>query len=212
MERIAPAGHVIGDTPEQVWGMTSAERLRRSLSRLGAAADAPSPTAVLLRAGYVLEERLVKALLQRPGVALIDAAGQPVGAHVPAEAAATVGAALATGALPDDFRGERLTAVALAGDYNAALRKRESPLLERLTAETRAPVEKRLFDGSYKGVTDLVTKYLWPAPALAVTRLCAAVGVTPNQVTFDRPRAGLRRASACSGPASSAGAWWRPGS
>jgi len=37
--------------------------------------------------------------------------------------------------------------------------------------------------GSYKGVTDLVTKYLWPVPAFFVTKLCAKLKLTPNQVT-----------------------------
>lgn len=41
-----------------------------------------------------------------------------------------------------------------------------------------------MFTGSYKGVTDVVTKYVWPAPALRVTRWCAERGVTPNTVTW----------------------------
>jgi phosphatidylglycerophosphate synthase len=53
-----------------------------------------------------------------------------------------------------------------------------------LTAETARAVEKRQFQGSYKGVTDLVTKHYWPAPARVVTRWCALAGITPNQVTF----------------------------
>jgi hypothetical protein len=56
-------------------------------------------------------------------------------------------------------------------------------VLERLTPETVRAVEKRLFQGSYKGVTDLVTKYVWPAPARVVTRWCALAKMTPNQVT-----------------------------
>jgi phosphatidylglycerophosphate synthase len=57
-------------------------------------------------------------------------------------------------------------------------------VLERLTPETRVAVEKRLFQGSYKGVTDLVTKYVWPTPARIVTRWCALARMTPNQVTL----------------------------
>jgi phosphatidylglycerophosphate synthase len=44
-------------------------------------------------------------------------------------------------------------------------------------------IEKRVFGGAYKGVTDIVTLYLWPAPARLVTRWCANLGITPNQVT-----------------------------
>jgi hypothetical protein len=78
----------------------------------------------------------------------------------------------------------RLTALELGSAYNSALRKREPPVLERLTPETRVAVEKRLFQGSYKGVTDLVTKYVWPTPARIVTRWCALAKMTPNQVTL----------------------------
>jgi phosphatidylglycerophosphate synthase len=78
----------------------------------------------------------------------------------------------------------KLNAQELAGNYNSALRKREPPVLERLTAASVDAVEKRLFQGSYKGVTDLVTKYVWPPPAQVATRWCALAKITPNQVTF----------------------------
>jgi phosphatidylglycerophosphate synthase len=45
-------------------------------------------------------------------------------------------------------------------------------------------IEALTFKGSYKGVTDLVTKYVWPTPARIVTRWCAVAKMTPNQVTF----------------------------
>ena len=77
-----------------------------------------------------------------------------------------------------------ITAVDLGGSYNHALRKREPPVAVRLTPENVRAVEKRLFQGSYKGVTDLVTKHVWPAPARVVTRWCALARITPNQVTF----------------------------
>jgi phosphatidylglycerophosphate synthase len=72
---------------------------------------------------------------------------------------------------------------ALDDGYNDTLRKREPPFLMRLTPANLPAIERRVFGASYKGVTDLVTLYLWPAPARAVTRLCAHLGITPNQVT-----------------------------
>jgi phosphatidylglycerophosphate synthase len=44
-------------------------------------------------------------------------------------------------------------------------------------------IERRMFDGAYKGVTDFVTKRVWPWPAFHVTRLCARLGISPNLVT-----------------------------
>jgi phosphatidylglycerophosphate synthase len=52
-----------------------------------------------------------------------------------------------------------------------------------LTADNLEAIEARVFAGSYKGVTDFVTLYLWPRPASACTRICAQLGLTPNMVT-----------------------------
>jgi phosphatidylglycerophosphate synthase len=43
--------------------------------------------------------------------------------------------------------------------------------------------ERKLFDSVYKGVTDVVTKWVWPSPAFWATRLLASCGVSPNVVT-----------------------------
>jgi phosphatidylglycerophosphate synthase len=45
-------------------------------------------------------------------------------------------------------------------------------------------VERRLYLNAYKGVTDLITKYVWPWPAYYVTRACVRLGITPNAVTL----------------------------
>jgi phosphatidylglycerophosphate synthase len=45
-------------------------------------------------------------------------------------------------------------------------------------------VERKLFASVYKGVTDIVTKYAWPEPALWLTRGAAAMGLSPNAVTI----------------------------
>ena len=174
-----------GGSEVRIWGMTAAQRLSRSFQRLGLAAYDPSDqtgNVVLVDAGWVLDEALVRALAERPGAALVDGAGRAVAVHIAAAEAAAATNALQAGTLAGSH--ERLTAMELLGAYNSALRKREPPVLERLTAETVRPVEKRLFQGSYKGVTDLVTKHVWPAPARVVTRWCALAGITPNQVTF----------------------------
>src|SRR3546814_10183117 len=72
----------------------------------------------------------------------------------------------------------------LVGSYNSRLRKREIPFLGALDASTVSAIEKRTFAASYKGVTDVVTKYVWPWPARHVTRFCARFGISPNQVTL----------------------------
>jgi phosphatidylglycerophosphate synthase len=66
---------------------------------------------------------------------------------------------------------------------NTELRKREQPFLMRLEPATIRAAERASYFGAYKGVTDLLTKYLWPEWALVLTRLAARAGVTPNAVT-----------------------------
>lgn len=45
-------------------------------------------------------------------------------------------------------------------------------------------LESELFTRSYKGVTDLVTKWLWPVPAFWTVRFCVRFGLRPNHVTL----------------------------
>jgi hypothetical protein len=49
-------------------------------------------------------------------------------------------------------------------------------------ARTRE-AQNRIFDASYKGITDFVTKWVWPLPARIVTGWCASLGIAPNTVT-----------------------------
>ena len=95
-------------------------------------------------------------------------------------------AALTAGAAATDPAFAGLAAAApeeMAGGYDQALRKRGTAYVLHLTSGSRRAVEWRMFGGAYKGVTDFVTKYVWPHPAFHVVRGCVALGITPNQVT-----------------------------
>ena len=39
------------------------------------------------------------------------------------------------------------------------------------------------YGNAYRGITDLVTKFVWPRPAKQVVHVCANLGITPNMVT-----------------------------
>jgi phosphatidylglycerophosphate synthase len=185
-----PLGVILGDNATRIWGMSASERLRRGLLRVGVSqlvTALPEQGPVLLVSNHwVLDEPLLAALAKASNTLLLDDQGQLVAANVASESAAAVVSALSAGhgveQLPDHLK--RCDVASLGGNYNDALRKRELPYLLRLTPATRAAVERRMFQGSYKGVTDLVTKYLWPRPAEVATRWCAERGFSPNQVTF----------------------------
>jgi phosphatidylglycerophosphate synthase len=179
-----PTGIIIGSGAARIWGMTGAERLRRTFLRAGVEpADSPvaDRAAIVVRGDWVMDEALLKAVVQKPGAVLMGPGDVPVAAHAPAGQGVAVIEMIAAGTKP----GPGLTPIeAEALTYNEALRKKEPPVLEPLTEGNVRAVEARTFQGSYKGVTDIVTKYAWPLPARIVTRWCALARMTPNQVTF----------------------------
>jgi len=185
---------VLGSSPVRIWGMSSTERLRRQLLRTSVGdlrPDLASATGaarvLLLRADWAYEQRLIEALVESPDTVLLaPGSGMPIAANVGGADAAAVAEALlngAAGSLPADHL-RLLDPEGLGGNYNFKLRKREVGYVIPLTPQTLAEVENRTFAGSYKGVTDFVTKYVWPWPAKQVTRWCAERGITPNQVTL----------------------------
>lgn len=82
--------------------------------------------------------------------------------------------------LPDELE------VIRPGDLKAFdinLRRSTRPLLECVTSANRDELENKLYGNAYRGITDLVTKFVWPKPAKQVVHICANLGITPNMVT-----------------------------
>lgn len=156
-----------GEGQEQVWGMTSAERVRRMLVRdVPAGARIASGHSLHINLDYAFDPLLLRLALARPGVAFDD------------------GDALVIGQLPDEGApSERIDLRTSTGFYNEKLRKTERPFAIRVSPQTRTAIERASYFGAYKGVTDLLTKYLWPELAFHLTRLAAALKMTPNMVT-----------------------------
>jgi len=191
-ERASIAYCLIGDSDLTPFSLSSRERLRRAFRRAGVATELPpgeiesgEGAAVAIRADYVFDEALIKGLVNSPGVALQAENGQIVAAH--GEGAENIRAAFELVAELDQAAAanfETQDAATLASAYQKALRKRAKPILLPLDGAEVAAVERALFGSSYKGITDLVTKYVWPLPALAVTRWCARRAISPNVVTW----------------------------
>jgi phosphatidylglycerophosphate synthase len=179
----AASGIVVGQSTLRVWGLPSALRLQRQLALAGALADGSQATRrVLLRADWVYDDALVRGLVAADAdLSLVAPDGTAVALSVAAAEADAAATLLAAGRAPANARA--LSPAALADGYNNALRKREPPFLFPLTEAALPAIEQRVFGSSYKGVTDLVTLYVWPRPARWATRVCAHAGITPNQVT-----------------------------
>jgi phosphatidylglycerophosphate synthase len=195
-----------------IWSLGAAERHRRLLARAGcesvrtleAEADPgapPTPSVMIVRSDAVLDERLVKGLFAARDTILVANRTQNAGwggavaAHVDAKHAAEALRTLrraaqveqttpsnAHGATP--AAGIRLaTPSDLAPAYSSQLRKFDPPYIYPARAENVREIEDRIFQASYKGVTDLVTKWLWPRPAAAVVRVLARAQIQPNSIT-----------------------------
>ena len=189
------AGYIVGTNGVRLWGLDGTERLARQLHSVGVLSllrgeDPPPPrgSVVLLRSDYLFEDRTIADLIRQPGV-VITASGASQGApvvaaHVPSRDLAVARAALEgtvdPRAIPDVVT---QSPESLSTSFVRKLYKAAPPVVLPARADRAAALGRHLFDGSYKGVTDLVTKWVWPAPARAVTRVCALFGIPPNAVT-----------------------------
>jgi phosphatidylglycerophosphate synthase len=172
--------------------LSSRERLRRAFRRAGVEteltageAESGEGSLVVIRASYVFDEALIKGIINSPGVALRAEDGEVVAAH--GEGPENIRAAFSAVTEINEAVAARFDvqdAAKLASAYQKALRKRAKPVLLPLENADADAIERALFGSSYKGVTDVVTKYVWPRPALAVTRWCAKRRISPNVVTW----------------------------
>jgi len=184
-DRASPVVVAVGDNTTLIWGMTAAERLRRiCAARNLSLGDAADGTALIANLHFVFDPAWMPYFVKRPGTVLTRD-GIPVLAHVAShtQRAAIVTAMEASSPLPPDTGLDIVAAEDEQGIFNEALRKRERPFAELLVPANVPRIERATYIGAYKGVTDLLTKYLWPEWAFALTRLAVRLGITPNQVT-----------------------------
>lgn len=184
------AARVVGECAVSLWRLSAFERLRRQCAAAGVIDVAPASraapergTVAFLRADWLFEQRTIDDLLARGAVA-VQHGGIAVAAHVPAALAADTLAWL-EGRLPSPPDGVEVSSVqALSPAFNEALHKAEPARVLPVHEGNRAALERYLFDGAYKGVTDIVTKWVWPAPARGIVRLCTRLHISPNAVTL----------------------------
>jgi len=133
----------------------------------------------------VLDERILEQLgAQAAPLWVADPEdGAPVAARVCGADADAWLAALRAGDAAGLPGAARTTPAALVPSYTAKLRKSQPAWCLPARAERIAEIERLSFGASYKGATDLVTKWVWPAPARWATGVLARAHVRPNTVT-----------------------------
>jgi phosphatidylglycerophosphate synthase len=173
-----------GSNHTKLWGLTPRERLARIAAKQDLEfASGPGGGPLIANLNYVFDPAWVRLIAERPDH-LVTHGGVPVLANVgDMNSRLEVTLAMREGRAAD-VPGLAVTAFEESGSLtNEALRKRERPFMGRLTPETVRALERESYFGAYKGVTDILTKYLWPEWALLLTRWAARLGITPNQVT-----------------------------
>ena len=128
--------------------------------------------AVLASLDFGWDPAWLSAIAKAPGKVL-TLRGEPVLAHV------------AAGADADWTRVGTLEPIEseTAELSYSELRKRERPFVLQIDPADPEPVERAAYDAAYKGVTDVLTLYLWRRPAFHLTRWAARAGLSPNAVT-----------------------------
>src|SRR5690606_26861654 len=138
-----PALAIVGHCDVRIWGLTTSTRLQRAFARAGVTrtvgdggkAPGTAPL-IMVRADYVIDECLVKALAATPGVLLVVAGRRPgdwigVAAHAaPGQAPAAL-ALIEAGALSREEAAKAglrvLEPAELGSTFNPSLRKRAVP-------------------------------------------------------------------------------------
>jgi len=186
--------HIIDDSPAQIWGLTSRQRILRVLNSAGVTdivddiASVPETgSVILLRGDYLFDDRVIKymvdaqdILLQLPQARTHGIVAAKVASSLAEQARDVLEGTVGTTALPQ-VKIETLKTLSIS--FQERLLKFEPPFVLLITAENQRDLERRLFTWSYKGVTDLVTKWAWPRPARWVVGRCVRLGLRPNHVT-----------------------------
>jgi phosphatidylglycerophosphate synthase len=187
--------HFINDSPVTIWGLSSRRRKLRVLRSVGVTDVVDDLTglpdnssALILRGDYLFDDRVIHYLVKTPDVLLkISQASIDtfVAAHVTTGQAPEAIDIIEGTATVDAMPGVRTeTLETLSISFQQRLLKFEPPFVLPVLPETKRFLERRLFDWSYKGVTDLITKWVWPRPAQWVVGQCVRFGLRPNHVTI----------------------------
>lgn len=163
---------VIGECRDRLFGLLPGERLRRQM-------PPEMPGVLVADASALLCNASVAYLIDHAEHVLVSPAGRRLAVLVPDECRSEAEVAIAGGS----SRFTEVDARSVAPHFVRKLRKRDELLARSSAEEPVLDLERLLFANSYKGVTDLITKWVWPFPAFWVVRALSRMGVSPNVVT-----------------------------
>lgn len=185
------------NSPVRLWGLNSTQRLQRQLREIGKDLSAdlgdirwledekelPAKShSLILNGKFLFENRTLKGLLARTNAILKHSDGTLAAAFVDSQHTNAAQNFMTT---PDQAAPENIDIIQTSDmeAFDDNLRRSTRPMLESVTAERKTELENTLYGNAYRGITDLVTKFVWPKPAKKAVHLCANLHVSPNMVT-----------------------------
>lgn len=181
---LAPGFGLIGENSDRIWGLSLREWQTRAFKKAGADVTLPlsvEDKGIWHHIDWVMSAELSKSFAKTDRLALIES-----GVIVSLSSATQTEAEALIGKGAESLTNYSFRAVApsdVNDGYIKSLRKHEPPYVLNIKTTPILDIMRRQFKSSYKGITDFVTKWFWPVPAFYVTRLCAHLRLSPNQVT-----------------------------
>lgn len=171
---------VAGECNRKIFGISPVERLRRQVEKMP---PQPASRKLVADAGVVIGDSTLAWLAAHPDHVILSPDG--LSAAVIVDEVRELDPADLGDAGSLQRQG---LAVVRDGElpllFSPKLRNRQPPLLRSARRQPIHDLEWSLFKDSYKGVTDVITRWIWPVPAFWVVRALSRLHVTPNMVTI----------------------------
>jgi len=182
--KLAPGFGLIGENSSRIWGLPIKEWQTRAFKKAGADVATPllnGNRGLWHHIDWIMSAELSKSFAVTDRLALVEG-----GTIVSLSGATQDEAESLIGQRAEAISAEEFKVVSpsdVNDGYIKSLRKHETPYVLDTKTTPIIDIMRKQFKSSYKGITDFVTKWFWPVPAFYVTRLCAWLRLSPNQVT-----------------------------
>jgi phosphatidylglycerophosphate synthase len=185
------------NSPVRLWGLSSTQRLQRQLKEIGkescgelsdiqwlksSAGLADNGQVLVLNGCFLFENRTLKGVLEQSNSVLQHTDNTATAAFIDVGQLKDMLSYMndKTQQLP---QGLKVVHTSDMEAFDKTLLRSTKPLLEPVNTESKTELENSLYGNAYKGITDLVTKFVWPKPARQAVHLCAKLHISPNMVT-----------------------------
>ncbi|MDY6821922.1 MAG: CDP-alcohol phosphatidyltransferase family protein [Deferribacterota bacterium] len=187
--------YIINGLDINIWGLTPYERIAKVLEKkkdiqlikkLDSLKD--DDEIVLFNGDYIFDERIIDYIINNKNICIKTKESR--NEHIVAIHGVGINAKNYYYSikendikhLPDNIKIIDLKDI-ITNTFRTSLRKVDRPYLLNVKNTPRKYIENKIYYGTYKGVTDIITRVVWPKPAKLAVKFCVSRGITPNEVT-----------------------------